>query len=184
LVADAGEFAAMQMILEKTFLRVDVLTLEVRVDRVTANRIRSFAAGKRYSEELADSITAAVLDARDVYARIRFLRNVSLEQFVDGVTKSMQKAVKAGLLEQAVFDEITPKLPNWYSFLDSRGIRIGDEQIYRVSANRLRTTFTDNTGTVLLDQTDVGPSGPRAVLTSYFAPRSDFRRPLVRSMVR
>jgi hypothetical protein len=184
LLGGDGPFAAMQMILEKTFLRVDVLTLEVRVDRPTAERIRSFAEGKRYSEELADSVTAAVLGARAVVARIRFLRNVSSDQFVDGVTESMETAVKAGLLEQAAFDQIAPKLPIWYSFLDSRGIRIGDEQVYRVSANSLRTTFTDNRGSVLFDQTDVGPAGPRAVLASYFAPRSDFRRPLVRSMVR
>ncbi|MGH7552989.1 MAG: hypothetical protein ACREMQ_08145 [Longimicrobiales bacterium] len=57
-------------------------------------------------------------------------------------------------------------------------------RIYRIAGETLHTRYRDAQGNVLLDQVDVGAAPRRAVLGSYFAPRSDFRRPLIRSLLR
>jgi hypothetical protein len=180
-LAVSSPFASMQMTLKKTFLKVDVLTLEVRVDPTTAARIEraSTGASARVHE---DSVTAAVLDAHEVWTRIVFLRGASLDQFVDEVRSSMRRAVEAGLLTQADYDRIGGMLPTWYAFLGPRRIHQGDQQIYRIDGDRLRTTYIGSDGAVLLDQLDTGAAPRRAVLSSYFAPRSDFRGKLVKSI--
>ncbi len=172
----------MRALLEKTIFQVDVMTLEVRLGEETARRIEEIAAGRSYSSALEDSIAAAAVGATDAFARSRFLRDVSLGQFLDGVRGNMRRALRAGIITQADYDLVSAGLARWFAFLEERGILDGDQIVYRIRGDSLRTQYRAVTGAVLLDQVDVGPERRLTLLGSYFAPKSDFRRNLIRSL--
>lgn len=178
----AGPYARMWMLWEKTIFKVDVLTAEVRVGPETAGRLEALAAGQAYSGRLADSLAAAVLDARDAFVRVEFQRNVSLGKFVDGVRANVRRVRDAGLITGEDYETISRGLPRWFGFLAEREIRDGDRILYRIRGDTLRTLFWSAAGEIALDQTDVGPERRIAVLGSYFVRGSDFRDGLLRSL--
>jgi hypothetical protein len=177
-----GEHARMHMLLEKTIFQVDVLFLDIRLGAPEAARLQSLLTGRKYSDELADSVAAVALDARNAWARIEFKRDVSLEQFLDGIRKNLGRAKDAGIVTPEEYEGIVASLPRWYAFLVGRQIRSGDQMIYGIRGDTLHTVFRDAEGDILLDQVDVGPQRRVAVLGGYFAPKSDFRESLVRSL--
>ncbi len=179
---EGGPFSEMSALLEKTLFKVDVLTLQVRVSEGTAAELARLVRGGKYSDELADSVAALVLRERDAWARIEFQRGVSLRQLVDGIRDNMKKAVEAGLLAEEDFATITAALPVWFGFLEAAGASRGDEILYRIRGDSLRTVSRTVGEEVLLDQVDVGPERRMSVLGSYFAPGSDFRKGLIRSL--
>ena len=181
---EGGPFSEMSALLEKTLFKVDVLTLQVRVSEETAAELARLVRGRKYSNELADSAAALVLRERDAWARIEFQRSVSLNQLVDGIRDNMKKAVEAGLLEEEDFATISAAMPVWFGFLEVEGTSKGDEILYRIRGDSLRTVYRTVGEEVLLDQVDVGPERRMAVLGSYFAPGSDFRKGLIRSLFR
>lgn len=183
---DTAGFAAaprLHMLLEKTIFKVDVLTLDVRFGPEAAARLASLAAGRGYSDSLADSVMAVALDAGDAWARMEFQRDFGFDRFVEGLTGSVRAAVKAGIVTPAMYDTISSSLPEWYSFLPERGVHDGDEMFYRVRGDTLRTVYRGADGEILLEQVDVGPQRGRALLGGWFAPESDFRKGLVTSLL-
>ncbi len=173
----------MSTLLEKTVFQVDVLVLEVCFGSAAAERLDSLAADRRYSESLADSVATAALGAEHVRARIEFLRGVDLGQFLDGIRENLDRAREAGILTDEEYASIAESLPRWYAFLEDRGIREGDLMLYRIRGDTLRTAYRSAGGERLLDQTDVGPERRLSVLGGYFAPDSDFREGLIRSLL-
>ena len=139
--------------------------------------------GSGDAEASRDSVARIATDARDAWARIVFERDVSLGQFVDGVEGNMQRAVEAGILTPAVAQSIVDSLPHWFDVLVDRGIKDRDRLLYRITGDTLRTWFVTRSGATLVDQTDVGPERRLSVFGSYFAPKSDFRKGLTRSLL-
>ena len=180
----AGEHSRMHMLLEKTIFQVDVLTLEIRFGPETAAQLDSLVDGREFSKNLADSAAAIALESRDVWARIEFKRGVGLDQFLEGVRDNLRRAEAAGILSAEDYSFIAANLPIWYAFLADRRIQPGDRMVYRMRGDTLRTVFQSVGGEVLLDQVDVGPERRLSVLGGYFAPDSDFRDKLVRSLLR
>jgi hypothetical protein len=174
--------AIMRMLLEKTIFRVDVLTLELRFDTRTTRELSMFSARGGLNRTVADSVAAIALDARDVWARFRFVRGVSLGQFVDAVADNAKRARDAGILGEDMFREVETNLRQWYAFLEDRRIQKGDEMFYRIRGDTLRTIFRGHDGVILLDRTDVGAQRRLAVMGGYFAPGTDFRRKLIESL--
>ena len=170
-------------LLEKTIFQVDILTLEVRFGPETAARLDSLARGRSYSDALADSVLAVVLDAPDAWARMEFQRDFGFDRFQEGMTGSIRAAVKAGIVTPATYDSIASSIPEWYDFLPARGVNDGDEILYRVRADTLRTVYRGADGRILLDQVVVGPNRGRGLLGGWFAPESDFREGLVKSLL-
>ena len=178
-----GPYSSMHTLLEKTIFKVDVLTLDLRFGPEITARLAAQAEGRRYSSALADSLAAIALGARDVWARIRFKRGVSLDQFLGGIYQNMRRALRAGIIGQEAHDTITAGLPRWYGFLAEDGISKGDEMFYRIRGDTLRTIYRAASGEVLLDQVDVGPERRLSVMGGYYAPKSDFRKGLIRSLL-
>lgn len=174
-------FSHMHMILERTILKVDVLALDVCVDAMTAASIAPHARSAPKGAD-ADSVARAVIAADRAVGDIRFLRNVSLGQFLGGIRDEQKKAVSAGLLSDSTFRMIGDSLPVWFSFLEERGIRKSDRITYVFHGNSLRTIYRDPDGSVLLDQTDVGEQRRTSVLATWFAPGSAFRGRLLESL--
>ncbi|UCF18935.1 MAG: hypothetical protein JSU87_13530 [Gemmatimonadota bacterium] len=184
LPSAGNPYSSMRMLLEKTFLKVDVLKLEIRFAGEDARRIERLASGGKYSEELAESIAQIGINSLNAYARIEFVRNISLEQFVDGVREDVGKVRDAGIIAEADFEMISEGIPHWFGFLEERRILNGDQIHYRIRGDTLRTVYLGVDGDIALDQTDVGPVRRLAVLGSYLAPKSNFRKDLIKSLFR
>ena len=182
----AAPYATMGSKLEKTLFKVDVLTLTLRVDGTTADRIgETVSNADKYDDDLEDPIAEAAIQAPEAVAEIEFLRGVRLDQFLGGIEDDMRRAVDVGWLRPDTFAMLRDSLPVWFGFLEERKIHDGDRLQYHIRGNTLRTVYwgvTENE--VLLDQTDVGRQNVLALLGAYFAPRSSFRRELVQSLWR
>lgn len=183
----AGPRARLHVLLERTILGVDVLTLDVRLGAAETARLaalldREAAPGRGADPDaLADSVAAVALAARDALARMEFHRNVGRERFLDGIRDNLRSAVRAGIITVDQYRSIARGLPTWYAFLTDRGVRAGDRLVQRIRGDSLRTVYVGVDGRKLLDQVDVGPHRRLAVLGGYFAPGSEFRDGLVDS---
>ncbi len=180
----SGVHARMHMLLEKTIFKVDVLTLDIWLGPWETARLDSLLAGREFSRSLADSVAAVALDSRNVWARIEFQRGVSLDQFLGGIRENLRDAEKVGIVTHEEYEAIVTSLPRWYAFLADRRIHSGDQMFYRIRGDTLHTVFRSAEGENLLDQVDVGPERRLSVLGGYFAPNSDFREKLVKSLFR
>ena len=172
----------MQTTLEKTFLKVDVVNLDVWLGDEAAAELEGFVSDEPYSKELADSVADIAMRSRDVFIRVEFLRNVNLGQFLDGADDNLKRALKAGVISQTDYEMISAGMPVWYRFLEERGILNGDVMRYRIRGDTLRTQFLSVEGKLLMDQIDVGPERRLSVLGSYFVRKSDFRDGLIKSL--
>ena len=179
-----SRYAVMEMLLEKTIFKVNVLRLEVRVDTATARRLESLVRSAHRRQEVEDSIALAVLAAPHAMARVTFERNISLKQFLDAVEDGMQKTADAGWLSEEEFLDINGWMPRWFGFLAEDGIRDGDVITYRLSGDTLRTVYRTVSGDIPFDEILVGRKHRYGVLGAYFAPKSSFRKKLLRSLFR
>lgn len=178
----SGPGSEMEMLLEKSIFDVNVLRLRVRFGPETAARIGELAEGRDYSDALADSLAAVVLEARGMWARVRFLRGFGYDRFLEGTRENLEKAREAGIFDSETFERVSARLPEWYGFLEGRGIREGDVMRFRVRGDTIRTRFTAADGETLADRTDVDALQRLSVPARYFAPGTDFREGLIRSL--
>jgi hypothetical protein len=179
-----GRFSAMHMLLEKTVLKVDVLTVDVRVAKPTQDKFASLAAGKTYSEELEQQLAQAAIGADRVAVQLKFKRDVGLERWMDVVRENIGQARSAGLISAAVEKKVGDSLPVRFAALKERGFEDGDRVLYDVKPDSLRTVVVAANGSVLLDQVTKEADVSRVVVSSYFAPGSEFREPLLRSLLK
>ncbi len=177
-----ASFGRMHFLLEKTFLNIDVLTVEVRFDDDTAEALRAVAEGRKLDDALVDGLATRAYRAEEAYVEIRFKRDVGLERFVDAVRKNLGRARKAGMIDEENLQNVSRNLPRWFAFLEERGMKEGDRILYRVRRDSMRTIYVERGGKVDLDRTDGGNAPRLALLASYFAPGSDFRDGLVASL--
>jgi hypothetical protein len=177
-------YGRMHMLLEKTFLNIDVLAVEIRFGPDTADALRALAVNRAPSAALTERIAARAYRAEDAYVEIRFKRDVGVEKFIAAVRKSLERARRAEMIDEDSYQSISRNLPHWFAFLNEQGIKSGDRLIYRARPTSLRTVFVDRKGLVRLDQTDSGTAPRLALLAGYFAPGSDFRNGLVASLNR
>jgi hypothetical protein len=177
-----GPYSSMHMLLEKTFLKVDVATIDVRVDKPTQQKIAKLAGGQKYSDELGAKVADAAIRADNAIVQMKFERDVSLDRWMGVVRENLQQANAAGLISAALMNRVSQNLPNWFAVLKDRGYLKHDRLIYRVRPAALRTVVVAANGQVLLDRTDKGKAEARVILASYLAPGSEFRKPLVKSV--
>jgi hypothetical protein len=177
-----GPYSSMHMLLEKTFLKVDVLTVDVRFGKAVHPRLAELVKGQSYSDELAKQVADLAIRADDALIQLKFVRDVSLEQWMDGVKENLEQAREAGLITKKLQQRVSQGLPGWFAALKERGYKTGDRVLYRVRPDGLRTVVVTVDGKVLVDRLDADKEAPRVVMASYFAPRSDFRDLLVRSL--
>jgi hypothetical protein len=178
-----GPYSRMHMLLEKTVFAVDVLTVEVRFDSATQGRFRTLARQHGDSEAFMGRMAEAAVHADEVFIRLEFKRDVALNRWVAAVRESLEKARHAGIIDESTFRHVSDNLPVWFHGIADRGFRYGDQILYRGYPDRLRTVLVTAEGKVLLDQTDAGTAPRLALLGGYFAPGTDFREPLIRSLL-
>jgi hypothetical protein len=177
-----GRYSSMHMLLRKTLLKVQVLTVDVRVGKAVHGRFVELIGNKPYSDELGKRLAGVAIDADDALVQVRYLRKVSFKQWLEGVAENFDRAEAAGLITPELRRRIEARLPVLFAALTERGFERGDRLLYRVGSSSLRSVVVDEKGKILVDQTDSGRGSGRVVMASYFAPNNDFREPLLRSL--
>ncbi len=171
----------MEMLLEKTLFKVDILRLEVRLTGRDAERIAVFVT-EGESQASQDSIAAVAIDAQHALIDTEFIRSLSLDQFVGGARDDLDAVQKAGIVSQETYQRLAEGLPNWFGFLSERRILTGDSLQYRIDGDTIRTRYSSADGTTLMQRTDVDPETRRGILGTYFVQGSQFRKKLIRSL--
>lgn len=177
-----GAYAYMHMLLQKTFLKINVATIEVRIDKPTQVRLSGLATGKTFSDGLAEQLTHTVIGAERGVVQMKFKRDVSLDRWMGVVRENLEQTRKAGLIDAGLEKRVSQGLPESFVALKSRGYEKDDRLIYEIGPGTVRTVVVSGAGQVLVDRLDQDPSLRKVVLCSYFAPGSDFRDPLLRSL--
>lgn len=175
-----GPYARTCTLLERTIFKVDVLTLELQLGPETAERIRRLAREGAPRDSVAD----VAMRSRNAFARMQFQRDVSMDRFLDGVRADLRQAVHAGVIDEETYEGISTSLPRWYDFLEDRGVRDGDEILYRIRGDTLHSGYRTVTGDWLLEQTDVGPERRLSVLGSFLVEGSSLREGLLDGLLR
>jgi hypothetical protein len=177
-----GPFSAMHMLLTKTFLRFNVATIDVRFDGDAQAHFADLARGKSYSDALGQQLAQVAINDEHAVVQMRFERDVGLDTWVGVVRDNLDQARAAGLITRDLQDRVSQGLPQWFAALHDRGYKKGDRLLYAVKADGLRTVVASPEGRILVDREDHDQGLRRVVLASYFAPRSDFREPLLQSL--
>ena len=177
-----GPYAAMHMLLQKTILKINVLNLDIRLDKAAQGKIAALAQGKAYSDGLAPALGQAVMAAGNALIQMEFKRDIPLKSWIGVVRDNLEQAEKARLITPAVQKRISDGLPGWFAALSDRGYEKGDRLFYVVAPDSLRTVVASAGGQILLDRLDKDKDARDVVLATYFAPGSEFREPLLRSL--
>lgn len=180
----SGPYSGMRMKLERSAFRVDVLTLDLRFAEETRQRLQAAAAGRGYSRTVADAVADAVMDARTAAVRIAFHRRADHEDLVEAVRDNVATARAAGAVEPGAERRVSRELAGWLDFLSERGVKKGDSLTYQLDGATLRLVYRDGHGRVLTDARHaIDEQARRALLAGYVARGSEFREPLVRSLL-
>lgn len=177
-----GPFAAMHMLLQKTFLKINVMNLDVRLDKATQGKLAALGQGKAYSDGMAGPLAQAVMGAGNAIVEMEFKRDIPLKRWIGVVRDNLEEARKANLISVAIEKRIGDGLADWFASLKDRGYEKGDRLFYVVSPNLLRTVVVTAGGQVLLERLDKEKDARDVILPTYFAPGSEFREPLLRSL--
>jgi hypothetical protein len=177
-----GPYASMHMLLQKTILNIKVATIDVRFDKATQTKLAEFAKDKSYSDALSHQLAGAAYGAGRAVVQMQFVRDIPFNRWLGVVKDNVEQARKAGLISKEVEDRVMEGLPQWFGAIKKRGYEKGDKLIYSVTPDAVRSVVVAANGQVHVDTVEKDPSGRRVVLGSYFAPGSEFREPLLRSL--
>lgn len=171
----------MHMKYERTWFGIDVANVDVWFDPATRDRFREIAAGQRYTDPLAEQIARTALQAGNVVVQVEFLRSASLGEFLDAAKKNLARARDAGYISSDTFTTAWNGVRTDFAALGKRGFKHGDRLLYRAHPDSLQTVVTSG-NQVLLDVLSRDVGARQSMLASYFAPRSDFRTGLIKSL--
>lgn len=178
----SGPYSKMHMLLEKTILNVDVVTVDVRVDAKAQAEFVKLAQGKKIDGSVEEQLAKAAMATDNAVVQMKFERDVSLSQWFDQVGASLDKAVKAGYITAARKGQVMSALPQWFAPVKDRGFKEGDKVLYRIRPDSLRTVLVTVDGKTAVDQTDKTGDSSKVLFAGYFAPGADMRQPLLRSL--
>jgi hypothetical protein len=177
-----GPYSSMHMMLQKTILKINVATVDVRFDKPAQARFTELARGQAYSEALAQQLAPVAIGAAHAVVQMQFKRDVSLDRWMGVVRDNLEQARRAGLITHDLEQRVSQGLPQWFAPLKDRGYLKGDRILYAVSPQALHTVVVSAGGQVLIDRSEADEGTRRVVLASYFAPGSELREPLLRSL--
>lgn len=177
-------YGEMEALLEVTLFNIDVLTLTVRVpDRTAAELEEVLQGADRYEDELADSVAQIILGADALWSRQEFERDVGYGRLLGAMRDSADKAAEAGFITEAYAEEFATSLPALFGFLEEEGVKEGDQILMLVRGDTVRTVYRTVDGRILLDESATSSEGRAGSIPSFFAPKSDFRKRLVESLL-
>jgi hypothetical protein len=177
-----GPFSSMHMLLQKTLLKINVANIDLRFDKATQSKLAALASGKAYSYELDYQLARVAIAAPHAVVQMQFVRDIPLNRWIGVVRDNMELAREAGLIGRDLEQKVSDGIPQWFAPLADRGYKKGDRLLYEITPSSFRTAVVSEGGQVLLDMGEHEAGSRRVVLSSYFAPKSDTREPLIRSL--
>lgn len=177
-----GPFASMHMLLQKTVLKINVANIDVRFDKQTQSKLAELARDKQYSYALDDQLARVAIAAPHAVVQMQFVRDIPLNRWIGVVRDNLELAREAGLIGRDLEQKVSNGIPQWFAPLADRGYKKGDRLLYAITPDTFRTVVVSEGGQVLLDMGEHEAGSRRVVLSSYFAPKSDTREPLIRSL--
>jgi hypothetical protein len=177
-----GPFSSMHMLLQKTVLKINVANIDVRFDKPTQGKLAGLAGGRPYSYELDAELAQVAIGAPHAVVQMQFVRDVPLNRWIGVVRDNLELAREAGLIGRDIEQKVSNGIPQWFAPLADRGYKKGDRLLYAITPNSLRTVVLSENGQVLIDMGEHEAGSRQVVLSSYFAPKSDTREPLIRSL--
>ena len=182
----SGPYSQMSTRYRKFFFMfgLEVLDIKIRFGMEAADLMRAAARSDGSRTRLIDRLADIALDADDALLEIHFLRRVDLGLFLRELKRNSREVYECGLIGLELYQEIAGSLPSWYSFLNGRGVRERDRMLYRIEGESFRVVYLGNDHRVLFDRRYSGPQRRLSILGAYFRRESEFRDPLVRSLLR
>jgi hypothetical protein len=177
-----GPYAVLQGVLKKTIFKVEVARVQVRVDQATQRKLASIAHGRKQTEGLSDGAVRAVMATKQAIISAEIRRDVPYDKYVESTQEDLKRARASGLASEAAFGSVTRLLPQWFRTFEGRGMRKGDRFVCSVGPASMRVVYTAANGRKLVDRRIEGHDPGRAILASYFAPGSSFRKDLLKSV--
>ena len=179
--SDPDRYGHMHMVLEKTWFKVDAARVDVWFGPETRDLLQQIAAGQAYSDERAEQVAKTAMQAQDVTVQVEMLRNASLGEFLDSAKGNLEHARDARYITPDTFAASWQNVQKDFAPLAKRGLKKGDRMVYRARGDTLQTTVTAD-DKVLLDLSSDDPHARPAMIASYFAPKTDFRDKLIKSL--
>ena len=177
-----GPYSHMHMLVEKTFLKIDIATIDVRYGRKTRDRIAALCSGRKYSPQLAARVAHEAIQADHARIRLRFKRDIDYDTWLEDAMKALARAHEWGAVDKATYQRAQTTIRRVFAVLQSRGFKEHDQVIWRMRPSQLNILVINAKGVRLIDHTLKDQHSPRMVLSSYFTPTGDTREPLIRSL--
>lgn len=171
--------ARFDYLLEKTIFKVDAVRLELAFTDGTPARVAGLLPPGPDVRATRDAIAAEYLGASGAMVRFTFERSFGLERFLRANRDVMEGLVDAGILSYEEFLELDAENVERFQVLKEAGVQDGDRLEHRIDGERVATRYVDRSGTLRIDEVQVGDAERRALLGSLFGPGSDFRGGLV-----
>lgn len=162
-------------VLEKTFLKIDAVRLELSIMDETPVQVANLIDNSSRDDALEDSVSAVYAGAERADVRLTFLVSFSLERFLDGNRDSMKRLAKANIVTEEEAARLYLENERRFAILDESGIQEGDRLEHELRGDTIITRFVDASGVTRLDELRVGPERRAALLGSFFGPGSEFR---------
>jgi len=180
----SGPYAVLQAVLKKTLLQLEVVRLQIRVDANTQRKLAAIASGRKQSNARADGVVRAVMDTRLAIITAELRRDVPFDKYAQSAYVDLGSARESGLISENVYWSLARLLPEWFRALQDRGARKGDRFMCHLRPGSMRVVYRTRDSVTLVDRTIQGEGPGRAVLASYLAPDSSFRKLLITSLFR
>jgi hypothetical protein len=162
-------------VLEKTFLKVDAVRLELNILNGTPARVTELIDGSTRDAALEDSVAEVYLSADGAELRMTFLVSFGLERFLDGNRDTLNGLAEAGIISGDDAERLYLENRQRFAVLAESGIQEGDRLEHELRGDTITTRFTDVSGVTQIDEIRVGPERRAALLGSFFGRESDFR---------
>jgi hypothetical protein len=175
-----GPYSHMHMLLKKFLF--EVADIDVRVDKPTQAKLAGLAKGKSYSHELDSPLASVAFSAQRAVVQMRYKRDIPFNRWVGVLRDNLELARKAGLISADVERRIGDQMPGRLAAIKDRGYEKDDRLIYSVTPDAVQTTVVSKSGQVLANLVEKDQGARRAVMGCFFAPRSDYRELLLRSL--
>lgn len=180
----AGPYSVLQAVLKKSFFRLEVARVQIRVDEDTQRKLAQLASGRKQSQALEDRAVRAIMATRSAMITSELKRDVPFDKYAGSVYQDLQSALEAGLIGERTHGSLAQLLPDWLRTLRGRGARKGDRFMCRIQPGSIHIIYRASDNSILLDRTIAGADVGFAILGSYLGPASDFRKELLRSVFR
>ena len=162
-------------VLEKTFLKIDAVRLELQILDGTPARVAELIDTSTRDEELDHSVAAVYLSAEGADLRMTFLVSFDLERFLAGNRDSLNGLAEAGIISGDDAERLYLENERRFAILEESGMKEGDRLEHELRGDSIITRFIDASGVTRIDELRVGPERRAALLGSFFGPESEFR---------